>query len=34
MYSLTAEAGVDRHHQHQVDEVEHVGDGDRRVWPD
>ena len=30
---LAAEARVDGHHQHQVDQVEHVGDGDRRAWP-
>ena len=28
--ALAAEAGVDRHDQHQVDEVEHVLDGRRR----
>ena len=28
--ALAAEPGVDGHHEHEVDEVEHVGDGARR----
>ena len=30
---LAAEAGVDGHHEHEVDEVEDVGDGARRASP-